>query len=277
MPPSMADIEQSTGNEPVQSLARAILDHAALAAALGEAAPEVKPSQCQVFTSFQSHLMTLGRFVGLAKRGQSSSAPGLVACCTDFLKFLNNVQPDGAGSSYRVSQVRAAAGLAIKAMIQAALLHGEGTYADVVEKIIGETTRNGGNLRGSLALRQDLATRMFDCDGDAGAAAPGWRKRMRTWGTRARRPSKSTRSLVSRGASRTLVMRAGLASCWHRSIGKPLATFSLRRRTRNTSCGDRYSSAPARLIRKTGSPGSNSWRACLWGWSGRKGMRRPTG
>lgn len=169
--PTLADLDDLTDQGAPEHMARAVLEHAELAALLGRQTAAVPASKHQAMRPLQFHAEAIGRVLGKARREPSLVQTGKVArVAKTALTYLDRVQPCGS-EFYVLHQIVAATPVLGKALIRAAALCGEQEFASTVAEF-DRTFANPDGMNGARGnLRREVAVEIYRCIGDTDEAS----------------------------------------------------------------------------------------------------------
>lgn len=169
--PTLADLDDLADQGAPEHMARAVLEHAELAALLGRQTAAAPASDRQTLRPLQFHAEAIGRVLGRARLEPLLVHSGEIARIAQAaLIYLDRVQPSG-GEFYALHQVASATPVLGKSLIRAAALCGEQEFASTVAEFDRAFAAPDGTNGARTNLRREVAVEIYRCTGDTDEAS----------------------------------------------------------------------------------------------------------
>lgn len=169
-PPAIFAMEEKPGDGVAKTVTLAVVEYVELATSLGETLPKMALPKRSVLQPLQHHAVKVGDLLGRARSGDTITGVELVRATSDVLAYLERAEPTSGDEFYAVHQLATAAPVLAHALIQAAALCGEKTFADVVAEFDRAFAKPNGRNGKRIDLRRKLAVEIYHQTGDFNAA-----------------------------------------------------------------------------------------------------------
>ncbi|ABE44554.1 ATP-binding protein [Polaromonas sp. JS666] len=214
--PTVAEMDNQTDDALSEHTARAVLEHAELAAMLGLSVAAVSASKRAVLRPLQLHANAIGSLLGKARVKASAIASGEIArAARAALGYLEQAQPRASDEHYAMYQISVATPVLGKALIQAAALCGQNEFLAVLAEFDRAFATPNATRGRRNSLRREVAVEVFRVNGDSEEAS--------------RRLEPLVEQLVEDTPSMQLDSLAVLAACFARVGNVPRARELLSR------------------------------------------------
>lgn len=170
--PAVSDLDDQTGDGVSENIARAVIEHAHLAAMLGHPIVEAPASKRPVLRPLQLHANAIGSLLGRAQSDSESISHGKIArAARAVLAYLERARPGGSEEFYAVHQIAAATPILGTALIKAAALRGPHEFSAVVSEF-DRAFQSPDSTNGRRAnLRREIALEIYRANGDSEEAS----------------------------------------------------------------------------------------------------------
>lgn len=170
--PAVADLDNQTGDDVSENMARAALEHAQLAAMLRRPIVDAPPSKRPVLRPLQLHANAIGTLLGRARVDPESISHGEIArAARTVLAYLEQARPGGSEEFYAMHQIAAATPVLGTGLIKAAVLRGPQEFSAVLSEF-DRAFQLPDSTNGRRAnLRREIAVEIYRASGDSEEAS----------------------------------------------------------------------------------------------------------
>ncbi len=169
--PAIADLDGDTEQTNADHLARAVLEHAEVAALLGRPTSPAPVSKTSALRPLQLHCETIGNLLGRAQREPPSVRSGEIAgAARAALTYARHVRFDP-GEYHAQRTISFAMSVLGRALIQAAAACGEQEFASTLTELDRFLTDFDGPYDIRVNLRREVAVEIYRHTGDSGMAS----------------------------------------------------------------------------------------------------------
>ncbi len=165
-PPTMASANSVYTEHGVRRLARQMINHAALATILGDAAAEPVVPDSRLLRALQNRLRALGQAIGKGQISRPTPAEAVARETQKVLSFLNQARPESSELFYHAHQVRYCAPAIGEAIVDAALIHGREAFYLVMQTVDTALSDSTSEISKWSELRRRIALRAYHFDKD---------------------------------------------------------------------------------------------------------------
>jgi hypothetical protein len=170
--PAISTLDNETGDDAPEHIARAVMEHAQLATLVGRPVADVVPSKRLVLRPLQVHANAIGVLLGRAQAAGDTIGRGEVArVASRALSYLERAKPRGGDEFFAIRQIATATPVLGAALIQAAVRCG----AEEFRLVLAEFDRAFQVLdpsNGILTnLQREVAVAIYRANGDTDEAS----------------------------------------------------------------------------------------------------------
>ena len=159
-------LDGQLGEKVPEGVAKAVIEYAQLATALGEPMPQLSTSKRRLLQPLQHHANAVGALLGRIQAGASISEGEVAHAARALLAYLEQASPGAPDEFYGMQQIAVAAPVLGRAFLRAAALSGETEFARVVAEMDDSFDRAGSKNGKRIDLRRQLAAEVYRWDGD---------------------------------------------------------------------------------------------------------------
>lgn len=170
--PAISTLDSETDDGVPEHLARAVMEHAQLAALVGRPVVAVAPSKRLVLRPLQLHASAIGALLGRAQAASGAIVNGEVARAAGAaLSYLAQARTRGGDEFFAMRQIVVATPVLGRALVQTAALCGEEEFALVLAEFDRAFEAGDGTNGIRANLQREVAVAIYRASGDTDEAS----------------------------------------------------------------------------------------------------------